>query len=138
MSAAFQDVSEKECLLNSDEEDLEDKSHFIEDCPQPHISARVSIQGRFSDTFQALIDSGSEINVMSQEIAKDFEKHSVDIEEAGDKPRVLVTANGSETQVKRKILVDLRLGRFDVGRFWFYIIKSCPETLVIGTKLWEH
>ena len=40
----------------------------------------------------------------------------------------------SQTQVKRKILVDLRLGRFNVGRFWFYIIKSCPETLVIGTK----
>ena len=103
VSAAFQDVSEKECLLNSDEEDLEEKSHFIEDCPRPHISARVSIQGRFSDTFQALIDSGSEINVMSQEIAKDFEKRSVDIEEAGDKPLVLVTANGSQT---RKIQED--------------------------------
>jgi hypothetical protein len=104
---------------------------WIEDCPTPEVAVVLSAGG-IEERMEALLDSGSEVNVISRGAAEAFRGGWKTLEQVGEKAWSIRTANGSRSKVEWCVELSVRLGKSKRKGVRFYVVEGVPVELVIG------
>ena len=102
MSKAFKEESIRDDVMTVGEEEemVEADTRFFEDCPQPKVITRIRNGTTYESNVEILLDSGSDMNLINEKIAKKFRKHwKKVIHEEGERWFV-TTANGSKSELE--------------------------------------
>ena len=117
--------------------ECENGGEWIEDCPTPTVSVLLQ-KGKIEKKVEAVLDSGSDVNIVNWEVALTFETTWKTLESVGEKVWSVTTANGSETKVKWCVDLVLGMGKVGLGEVRFYVVKEVPAEVVVGNTTMER
>jgi hypothetical protein len=118
-------------VMANPENGYETGASWIEDCPAPEMQVMAG-GGGIEKRMESLLDSGSEVNVISRVAAEDFKGNWKTLKEVGERSWSMRTANGSRTKVEWCVELSVRLGKSKRRGVRFYVVEGVPVELVIG------
>jgi len=132
-------LEEEECMsvLVNPENECETGGDWIEDCPTPTVSVLLR-RGSIEKKIEAILDSGSDVNVLSWEVAVAFQATWTTLERVGEVPWSITTANGSKTQIEWCVDLVLEMGTTIARGVRFYVVKGVPAEVIIGNTTMER
>src|SRR5258705_8137716 len=126
--------NEREALLLNRENEYETELLLIEDRPRPTIKVFLQLLEAASHA-EALLDSGSDVNILLYEKALVFRRFWKSLPEVGEVPWKIVTANGTRTVIEFCLDLEVKVGEKNLGTARFYVLNGVPVEAVIGNPL---
>jgi hypothetical protein len=133
-SEAFVEEEERHTsVMVNPEDECGTGDDWIEDCPTPEVAVVVGAGG-VEKKVEALLDSGSEVNVISRKAAEAFKGNWKTLEQVRERSWSIRTANGSKTRVQWCVELTVRIGNSKRKGVRFYVVEGVPVELVIGNS----
>ena len=130
-SREFLEDNPRELILSNPENDYETEIPMIEDCPRPEAIAFLR-RDRHVQKVEILFDAGSDVNLLNMKRAQDFKEYWRRVEEIGEEPWSLLTANASEVKIENYVELDVCLGNGCLKGVRFYLVRKVPVDAVFG------
>jgi hypothetical protein len=134
MSDAFRDndsddeeeMTNEEIVANVDNDDV---ARPFEDCPMPILRCSVGLNEPLE--VQVLVDSGSSLDLISENLARKLQKTGLEAKEVKKEVRIKV-ANGRRSTLREAMVLKLRMGIQETETLEFLILKDLPFDFILG------
>src|SRR5271155_2190683 len=102
--------------------------------PEPMLYTEVKVGDGEARKLDLLLDSGSDVDLISESVAKQWSQEWKNIKELREAPWSIVTANGAKSVVQFFLEIDIRIGEVWMRKVRVYILKSLPSSVVVGNE----
>jgi exodeoxyribonuclease-3 len=133
VSEEFEKADLDEIMWNEETvQEAPEKQNAFEDAPNAIVMANIKTDQKHVSGFEILIDSGSEINLISETAAVGFTKSQKQCKET-EKWKIR-TANGTRSKIEKYIDLELDFRKGWTRPVRFFILRDLPVQAIIGNQ----